>query len=117
MNEICQKYHISRKTVHFYIRRDLLHPLKEDNNYYRFSSENEEELKLVLRMRKAGISIEGIQDMLKYPSCANFFLFRQRVQLKKGMAEQKGARENSEMIFEENTLNSTPYNIIAIEES
>ena len=86
MNEICQKYHISRKTVHFYIQRDLLHPLKEDNNYYRFSSENEEELKLVLRMRKAGISIEGIQDMLKYPSCANFFLFRQRVQLKKGMA-------------------------------
>ena len=116
MNEICQKYHISRKTVHFYIQRDLLHPLKEDNNYYRFSSENEEELKLVLRMRKAGISIEGIQDMLKYPSCANFFLFRQRVQLKKGMAEQKCAVENIERIFDEIPPNSTPSNIMAIEE-
>ena len=116
MNELCSRYHISCKTVHFYIQCGLLHPQKLDNNYYRFSAENEEELKLILRMRKAGISIEGIQDMIKYPVYTNFFLFRQRVLLKKEICRKKTEEENIERIFDLIPPNSTPDNIMALRE-
>lgn len=107
---------MSCKTVHFYIQCGLLHPQKLDNNYYRFSAENEEELKLILRMRKAGISIEGIQDMIKYPVCTNFFLFRQRVLLKKEISRKKTEEENIERIFDLIPPNSKPDNIMALRE-
>lgn len=117
MNELCHKYGLTRKAVHFYIQSGLLHPKKEENNYYSFDAANEEELKLVLRLRKAGMSIEAIHDMISYPTCSNFFLFRQRYILKKEIAEKVSAVMNIERLCDEIPPNGTPSHIMTADAS
>lgn len=82
INKLCKKYGLSRKTVHFYIECGLLNPKKLVNNYYDFSDADIKKLELIIKLRKAGLSIENIGYIFEYPSCTNFFLFKQRYQLK-----------------------------------
>lgn len=80
--EVYRKYGISRKTVHYYIQCGLLHPSRGANQHYRFENDDLQDLERILRLRKAGISIENIQDIIRYPACCNFFLYRQRFSLR-----------------------------------
>ena len=54
--------------------------------------------------------------MIKYPVYTNFFLFRQRVLLKKEISRKKTEEENIERIFDLIPPNSTPDNIMALRE-
>lgn len=114
INEICRKYSLSRKTVHFYIQEDLVHPCKSDNNYYNFNESNEEELKLVLRLRQAGVTIENIHNIVSYPSCANFFLFKQYFLLKKERDRIDNEHQNISMLLEQIPPNGTFQNIMRV---
>lgn len=114
INEICHKYNLSRKTVHFYIQEGLLHPGKSENNYYCFNEANEEELKLVLRLRQAGVSIENIHNIVSYPTCTNFFLFRQYFLLKRERNRVENERNNISMLLEQIPPNGTFLNVMNV---
>lgn len=117
INEICRKYSLSRKTVHFYIQEDLVHPCKLNNNYYCFTESNEEELKLVLRLRQAGMTIENIHNIVSYPTCANFFLFKQYFLLKKERSRIDSERQNISMLLDQIPPNGTFQNIMRVPDS
>ena len=114
INDICNKYNLSRKTVHFYIQEGLLHPGKSKNNYYSFNEANEEELKLVLRLRQAGVSIDNIHNIVNYPTCTNFFLFKQYFLLKKEKNKIENERNNISVLLEQIPPNGTFLNVMDI---
>lgn len=114
INDICHRYNLSRKTVHFYIQEGLLHPGKSDNNYYSFNEANEEELKLVLRLRQAGVSIDNIHNIVNYPTCTNFFLFKQYFLLKKERNRIDSERNNISMLLEQIPPNGTFLNVMNV---
>lgn len=114
INDICHRYNLSRKTVHFYIQEGLIHPGKSDNNYYSFNEANEEELKLVLRLRQAGVSIDNIHNIVSYPTCTNFFLFKQYFLLKKERSRIDNERNNISMLLEQIPPNGTFLNVMNV---
>lgn len=114
INDICHKYNLSRKAVHFYIQEGLLHPGKSDNNYYSFNETNEEELKLVLRLRQAGVSIDNIRNIVSYPTCTNFFLFKQYFLLKTERNRVENERNNISMLLEQIPPNGTFLNVMKV---
>lgn len=117
INTVCKKYNLSRKTIHFYIQSGLLHPSRSDNNYYSFSESNLEELELILRLRKSGVSIENIQNILTYPTCANFFLFKQYFQLRREQVRIASSQANIQRILQEIPPNGTYTDILNMEET
>ena len=117
INDICRKYNLSRKTVHFYIKSGLVHPHKSMNNYYCFNEKNVEEMDLVLRLRQAGMSIEQIRNVMAYPTCANFFLYQQHVSLKKDMCRILNEKKNLEVLIENIPPNGTYEDIMHIPSS
>ena len=117
INDICRKYNLSRKTVHFYIKSGLVHPHKSENNYYCFNEQNMEEMDLVLRLRQAGMSIQHIRNVLSYPTCANFFLYKQHVSLKKDMCRILNEKKNLEVLIENIPPNGTYEDIMHIPSS
>lgn len=117
INDICRKYNLSRKTVHFYIKSGLVHPHKSENNYYCFNEQNMEEMDLVLCLRQAGMSIQHIRNVLSYPTCANFFLYKQHVSLKKDMCRILNEKKNLEVLVENIPPNGTYEDIMHIPSS
>lgn len=117
INQIARKYGLSRKTIHFYIQNDLLHPTKRENNYYEFDNKNEEELELILRLRQAGMSIENIQNMMHFPTCTNFFLFKQYFSIKKAQSKAEVEQTNIQMLLEEIPPNGTYADIMRISDA
>ena len=117
INQIVRKYSLSRKTIHFYIQSDLLHPTKNANNYYEFDTSNIEELELILRLRQAGMSIENIQNMRKYPTCANFILFQQYFEVQKTKRKVEKEQENIHMLLQEIPPNGTYEDIMRVSDA
>lgn len=115
--QIARKYGLSRKTIHFYIQNDLLHPTKRENNYYEFDDESEKELKLILRLRQSGMSIENIQNMIHFPTCTNFFLFKQYFSVKKTQCKATIEQTNIQMLLEEIPPNGTYADIMDISDA
>lgn len=116
INQLCKKYGISRKTIHFYIECGLLNPNKLPNNYYNFSDSDLSKIELIIKLRNAGVSIENINNIFKYPTCSNFFLFKQRYQLKKEIEKNKNQLNNINTIFANIPPNGTDINISEIPE-
>ena len=114
--ELCRKYGLSRKTVHLYIKSGLLKPAKLDNNYFDFKESDIRRLELIIKLRKAGVSIENIDCIFKYPSCANFFLFKQRYQIKNELNKYNNEFKNINTIIGNIPPNGTDKNIEEITE-
>lgn len=60
--EICKKYHISRDTLRFYIKKNLLTPLK-DGKDYNWTVQDEYDLENILALREMSISITVISKI------------------------------------------------------
>ena len=73
--ELCRKYGLSRKTVHFYIKSGLLKPAKLDNNYFDFKESDIRRLELIIKLRKLGFiqrSINAVRLSYKLVMRADF---------------------------------------------
>ena len=116
INKLCKKYGLSRKTVHFYIECGLLNPKKLVNNYYDFSDADIKKLELIIKLRKAGLSIENIGYIFEYPSCTNFFLFKQRYQLKIEIEQKSHELNNINTIIANIPPNGTDVSVSEISE-
>ena len=116
INQLCKKYGISRKTIHFYIECGLLNPNKLPNNYYNFSDSDLSKIELIIKLRNAGVSIENISNIFKYPTCTNFFLFKQRYQLKKEIDKNNNKLNNLNTIINNIPPNGTDVSVSEISE-
>lgn len=114
INKVCRKYGLSRKTIHFYIESGLLKPAKLNNNYYDFSDADIKKLELIIKLRNAGVSIENIDCIFKYPTCTNFFLFKQRFQLKKEIEKYNRELSNINTIIGNIPPNGTYFSVAEI---
>lgn len=114
INNVCRKYGLSRKTIHFYIESGLLKPPKLNNNYYDFSDADIKKLELIIKLRNAGVSIENIDCIFKYPTCTNFFLFKQRFQLKKEIEKNNRELNNINTIIGNIPPNGTDKSVAEI---
>ena len=64
IKEVEQILKIPRATVRFYEKEKLIRPQREDNGYRDYSDEDVERLKKIIILRKIGMSIEDIEDLL-----------------------------------------------------
>lgn len=69
VGEVCQRYHITRKTLFYYDRTDLLKPAdRQGSQQFKMYGIHEiTRLKTILRYREAGLSIEEIKQILDHP--------------------------------------------------
>ena len=62
IGELSRKYNISPHTIRYYIERGMLVP--KGQAQYTFSEKDEEDLRLILKMKQELFPLEGIADML-----------------------------------------------------
>lgn len=106
--EFSKRTHVSKKTIHFYIQSDLLHPDKTENNYYDFTDENLKEMHFISLMRHLGVSISTIKECLNYPGAVNYFLYTSSERLKDEIKERQLELERIRYLLEKIPPNATP---------
>ncbi|MBQ4342360.1 MAG: MerR family transcriptional regulator [Erysipelotrichaceae bacterium] len=111
IHEVAKQIGLTKKAIHFYVSEGLVHPLKLENNYYEFTSEDINRLHQILFFRKAGISIQTIKEIYDYPEATNFFLHRSFHQLKKEISEKLAQLQNLETILQSIPPNGTPLDV------
>lgn len=65
---IAEKLNISVSTIRYYEKKGLLNIHREQNNYRKYSLEDEKKLKLILVMKYSGFSIKEIKELLSLNS-------------------------------------------------
>lgn len=75
MQEICKITNLSKRTIHFYIKENLLSPaVNPENGYYLFSEEDCQKLQMIHAFRNAGFSISVIRSLLNKPVTVGYYL-------------------------------------------
>ena len=64
VNELEKRLGISRDSIRFYEKEGLLSPKRSSNGYRNYTEEDEEILRKVILLRKLGISVEQIRNLL-----------------------------------------------------
>jgi len=64
INEVCKITGLTKKAIEYYEEKGLIAPKVEENGYRNFSSEDVEKLKEITVLRKLGLSISEIHDVL-----------------------------------------------------
>ncbi len=70
MKDICEQTGLSEKAVRFYVERGLLQPRSQWRNgrtYFEFSPQDVDGLRDIACLRRAGFSIEALQQMTHHP--------------------------------------------------
>ena len=66
---------MKKRTIHFYIKEDLLSPsINKENGYYDFHEEDIQQLILISKFRNAGFPISMIRSIIKEPATASYYL-------------------------------------------
>lgn len=112
IQKILEVTNLSKKAVYFYIKEGLITPDKNyENGYYDFSNEDLNKLQIINNLRKIGMPIQDIKELLVYPSLTNFFMHRQINNLKKALAEQIEQLQTAYYIIDKLPNNATPGNL------
>lgn len=75
IQEVSQKTGMKKRTIHFYIKEDLLSPsINKENGYYDFHEEDIQQLILISKFRNAGFPISMIRSIIKEPATASYYL-------------------------------------------
>lgn len=64
INEVCKITGLTKKAIEYYEEKGLIAPEVEQNGYRNFSSDDVEKLKEIAVLRKLGLSISEIRDVL-----------------------------------------------------
>lgn len=80
---------LSKKTIHFYINKNLITPAQEpENGYYCFNEEDVTRLCVIQIMRRLGLPLTEISRMLSHPNLTHFYLHRHLERQKNRLREQ-----------------------------
>ena len=89
--EVEQILKIPRATVRYYEKEKLIRPQREDNGYRDYSDEDVERLKKIIILRKIGMSVEDIEDLLDGARTLTGALDDNMLALQRQMSELQGA--------------------------
>ena len=64
IKDVCKKCKLAKKAVEYYEQQGLISPAVEDNGYRNYSDEDISVLKEIGTLRKLGISIADIKNIL-----------------------------------------------------
>lgn len=105
IKEVEQRLEVPRATVRFYEKEGLLAPTRGENGYREYSEEDVILLKKIIILRKLGITVAEIEDLLDGVKSMEEVLETNVANLEQQMAELKGAmmlcrkmQENKEQI-------------------
>lgn len=92
IKDVCRKCNLTKKAVEYYEEQGLISPKIEDNGYRNYSDEDVSVLKEIGVLRKLGISIAEIKDILsannKQASLAKY-KFKMDLEMEKALAKKK----------------------------
>lgn len=75
IHEICSKTGLSKRTIHYYIKEQLITPeVNKENGYYNFSEEDCRCLNLVHELRNADLPIPIIRSLIHNPAASGYYL-------------------------------------------
>ena len=63
ISQLCREFDVTPRTLRFYEQKELLHPAREGLNRI-FTYRDRARLKLILRGKKVGFSLDEIKEML-----------------------------------------------------
>lgn len=68
IQEVCKHLNVTRKAVEYYIKQALLRPSVLENGYRDFSQEDVEQIRKIMILRKLGLGIPEIRNVLSAPN-------------------------------------------------
>ena len=66
ISELAQEFDITPRTIRYYEKRGLIAPSRSKGNYRLFTRKDRARLKLILRGKRFGYSLEEISEMIGY---------------------------------------------------
>ena len=64
INEVCKKCKITKKAIEYYVEQKLVQPELLENGYRSFSVDDVERLKKIAILRRLGLSVQSIKEVL-----------------------------------------------------
>ena len=64
INEVCKKCRLTKKAIEYYTEQSLVHPKTLENGYRNFSAADIERLKKIAILRRLGLSVQSIKEVL-----------------------------------------------------
>lgn len=98
INEVEDLLNTPRANIRYYEKEGLINISRKENGYRNYSEEDIQRLKKIIILRKLGVSVEQIKDLLSGDAELSQVLEDTIVQLEKQVEELKGAIEVSKEI-------------------
>ena len=96
VKELCEKYGITRKTLFYYDKTDLVKPTKRIGTqlWKLYSDDDVRQLEIVLMLREAGLSIDEIKTLtLRHMTVDENIIFFENVKARLLMEKENMKRE------------------------
>ena len=91
IKELEQELEIPRATIRFYEKENLIAPKRNNNSYREYSEEDVEQLKKIIILRKIGLSVSNIKNLLDGTSSLQPLLDKNISELQSQIKELEGA--------------------------
>ena len=112
LQNVLEVTQLSKKAVYFYIKEELINPAKNiENGYYDFSDEDLKRLQIITCLRKGGMPIQDIKELIEYPTLTNFFIHRHINKLKKDICEHINELQVAYYMIDKIPTNAKPENL------
>ena len=92
ISQLCREFDVTPRTLRFYEQKELLHPAREGLNRI-FTYRDRARLKLILRGKKVGFSLDEIKGMLDLYHVQDGEVRQLQVGLAKGTEQLENLRE------------------------
>jgi DNA-binding transcriptional MerR regulator len=111
INEVELELGISKANIRFYEKQNLLAPKRNENGYRDYSQEDVDRLQAIIVLRKLGISIQDIEQILNGNICFRDAIQQNITDLETQIEQLKGALAVSRQIASEqvDTLDTKRY--------
>ncbi len=120
IKEIEAELNVPRATVRFYEKENLIHPQRGENGYRDYSYDDVSRLKRIITLRKVGISVSDVEDILDGIKTMEEVVDLNITHLQEQIDELNGALKISKIICERNesidTFDGDYYWNIVVEE-
>jgi DNA-binding transcriptional MerR regulator len=98
IKEVEQTLRIPRANIRFYEKKNLIHPERGANAYREYSEEDVATLKKIIILRKIGISVGDIEEVLNENVPLSELIDKNIIQLQEQIAELNGALKISQLM-------------------
>lgn len=92
ITQLCREFDVTPRTLRFYEQKQLLHPAREGMNRI-FSHRDRARLKLILRGKKVGFSLDDIKEMLDLYNLKDGQITQLQVARMKGLSQLDNLKE------------------------